>query len=122
MKAILFSIGLTIFSFTHLTAQQEQVVDKMVESSCTCLSDMNLDNISENEFQSEFQTCVMKYVMANLEQIQNVFSAEENGDMMTAMTSLGKKVWQKLLKQCPTTLTKITGMEIDELKMLGDSL
>lgn len=118
MKSIISILALTFFSFSNLQAQQKQLVNKLAENSCTCLSDMNLEGLSEQEFQAKFQNCIMKYVMSNIEEIQSAFSSLDESDMMMAMTNLGKEVFSTLLKKCPETISKASGMSVEELKKL----
>jgi hypothetical protein len=118
MKTTFVLIALTLFSFTNLNAQQEQLVDKLVNHTCSCLDNLDPQELGEQEFQSKFQGCITKYLMSNIAEVEKVFSSMENTDMMSAMAELGKSVGKQLLKKCPNTVSKLSGMDVEELEQL----
>jgi hypothetical protein len=88
----------------------QDLLDKLADYSCNCLSQKNLDNASTEEIQMQMGFCIMEAVGKYPDEFQKAYGSLDPSDQ-AAMTKLGEDIGMKMAFKCPNTLMKLAVME-----------
>jgi hypothetical protein len=102
----LFALFITTTSMTA----QEELLDKLAQSACDCISAKDTDNLSQDEIQMQMGFCIMEAVGKYPEEFSKAYGDLDFTDQ-AAMTKLGEDIGYKMAFKCPTVLMNMALME-----------
>ncbi len=116
LKAVL---SLTLLAFTAiLSAQSPEILDKLTESACDCVSKKDMSKIEPANMQLEMGMCIIGALDAIPKNERDKINITDN----TQMRKLGESVGIRMANKCPKALMEIARMsQTDEIKGSGTS-
>lgn len=108
MKAIFSIILLATFASLPLAAQD--LMDKLADASCECISRQDVDNMSQEQLQIQLGFCIMEAVGKYPEEFQKAYG-DLNPSDQAAMNKLGEQIGMKMAFKCPTVLMKVADVQ-----------
>jgi len=97
MKTILLLI-FTIFSL-NLTAQNDEQIQKIAQSTCECLSEKNLEGKTQQEIEVQFGFCILGSVSKNKKEFDEMYGGKSI--MEIDMEKFGEEIGLQLTGLCP---------------------
>ncbi|TVQ76160.1 MAG: hypothetical protein EA358_09980 [Flavobacteriales bacterium] len=100
-------IALLLFLFSNLNVfGQEKLIQNMAENVCSCLEKVESQITTDDEFGKKLTSCILNYVISNMDEIEEAFSETGGLGDTEAMRALGMEVGKRLIDVCPTTVAK----------------
>ena len=106
----------TFFSFfflaalTSLPLAAQDLMDKLADASCDCISKQDVDNMTQEQLQVQLGFCIMEAVGKYPDEFQKEFGNLNPGDQ-AAMNKLGEQIGMKMAFKCPTVLMKVADVQ-----------
>lgn len=97
MKTILLLI-FTVFSL-NLTAQNDEQIQKIAQSTCECLSEKNLEGKTQQEIEVQFGFCILGSVSKNKKEFDEMYGGKSI--MEIDMEKFGEEIGLQLAGLCP---------------------
>lgn len=107
-----FFLLVAIFSFSATTLSAQDLLDKLAEASCSCISQKSSDNLSSDELQIQMGFCIMEAVGKYPEDFQKQYGNLDFTDQQ-AMTKLGEDIGMRMAFKCPDVLMKMAAVETE---------
>jgi hypothetical protein len=85
---------------------QEKLIQSMAENVCSCVEKLEAQITTDDEFGKKLTSCILNYVISNMEEIEEAFSETGGLGDTEAMRALGMEVGKRLMDVCPTTVAK----------------
>ena len=109
-KFILALFALLITT-TAITAQ-EDLIDKLAQASCDCISAKDTDNMSPDDLQMQMGFCIMEAVGKYPDEFNKAYGELDFTDQ-AAMTKLGEDIGYRMAFKCPTVLMKMAAVDTE---------
>ncbi len=108
MKRIMTLALIGLFAAISSPLLAQDIMDKLAEASCECISKKDVDNMSMEDLQMQLGFCIMEAVGTNQEAFQAEYGDIDYTDQ-AAMTKLGEKIGMKMAFKCPEYIMKMAG-------------
>jgi hypothetical protein len=117
MQKIVLSITLCLFSFL-ISAQSPEILDKLTENACDCVSKKDMSKIEPANMQLEMGMCII----GALDVLPKAERDKINITNNTQMQKLGESIGVRMANKCPKVLMEIARMsQAEEVKGSGAS-
>ncbi|WP_196889222.1 hypothetical protein [Aureivirga sp. CE67] len=94
---------LILFFLSSFTLFSQDVIDKITDSTCECLSNLSED-LSEEQITLEFGMCMMKASTPYMKELKEEFEIDLRYASEAEGEKLGRVVGVKMLEVCPSYL------------------
>ncbi|MCO6493475.1 MAG: hypothetical protein J5I98_33955 [Phaeodactylibacter sp.] len=108
MKAVFSFILFAALSGLPLSAQD--LLDKLADESCDCISKQDVDNMSKEQMQMQLSLCMMEAVGKYPEAFQKEFGNLNPSDQ-AAMNKFAEQIGMKMAFKCPAVLMKVADVQ-----------
>lgn len=84
---------------------QESAIDKIAKETCSCMTEKDLTNLTQDQFEQELGMCMLTAaspMMSQLEQEENINMEDPN-----VFQKIGEKVGAKIAVSCPDLFSKM---------------
>jgi hypothetical protein len=107
---IRYFIVLAALALFNTTLSAQDLLDKLAEASCDCISKKDTDSMSSDDLQMQMGFCIMEAVSKYPAEFEKEYGDLNPGDQQ-AMTKLGEDIGMRMAAKCPAILMKIATVE-----------